>query len=304
MGLDDLVSCIELLQERIRAYGATLGEAETRTRMALIDPLLTALGWNIADPGTVTPEYKVGRDRADYALLRPDGKPLAILEAKKLGERFSAHQKQMVTYAAMGGIKYSGMTDGNRWELYEILRTGTLEERRILKVSIADDPRPASALKLLLLWRPNFTSGEPVNAEKPIILDCPRGPTDSWVRLPQYDPPPRTPCPSAIRFWDGSTQKLERWNQLLVSVVGKLYAENRISVEDLPISRTRKAETCIVNAEPFHPTGRKFIATKRIEGTLPLFVNVNFTAQEVRRTAQFLLKRYDQNPADVYLHVA
>ena len=46
MLLDDLVGVIETLKERIATHGATLREYETRTRMALIDPLLQALGWD------------------------------------------------------------------------------------------------------------------------------------------------------------------------------------------------------------------------------------------------------------------
>ena len=77
MGLDDLVARIELLQARIRSHKAALRENETRTRMALIDPLMHALGWDVSDPGVVTPEYKVSGGWADYALLRPDGRPAA-----------------------------------------------------------------------------------------------------------------------------------------------------------------------------------------------------------------------------------
>ena len=45
MLLEDLVGGIESLRERIRSQDAVLRENETRTRMALIDPLLQALGW-------------------------------------------------------------------------------------------------------------------------------------------------------------------------------------------------------------------------------------------------------------------
>ena len=160
MGLDDLMGCIEALKERMQPHRAVLRENETRTRMALIDPLLRALGWDVSDPSVVTPEYKVSGGWADYALLRPDGKPAATLEAKKLGETLASHRMQMLNYANMSGIEYAGLTDGNHWELYRVFQPGPLEERRILDVSIADDPAYASALKLLLLWRPNLASGQ------------------------------------------------------------------------------------------------------------------------------------------------
>ena len=73
MLLDDLVIVIETLKERIVSHGSALQENEIRTRVALIDPLLTVLGWDVANPGIVLPEYRVGSGanagRADYALL-------------------------------------------------------------------------------------------------------------------------------------------------------------------------------------------------------------------------------------------
>ena len=44
MTIDDLASVIETLQQRIRQHGPALRENEIRTRIALIDPLLRALG--------------------------------------------------------------------------------------------------------------------------------------------------------------------------------------------------------------------------------------------------------------------
>ena len=59
MPLDDLVQVIETVQKRIRDHGDSLRQNEIRTRVVLIDPLLTALGWDVADPGLVTAEYDV-----------------------------------------------------------------------------------------------------------------------------------------------------------------------------------------------------------------------------------------------------
>ena len=135
MGLDDLIALIELLRARIGSHHTVLRENETRTRMALIDPLMHALGWDVSDPGVVTPEYKVSGGWADYALLRSDGRPAATVEAKELGEALASHRMQMLNYANASGIDYAVLTDGNRWELYDIFKRGPLEERRILEVS-------------------------------------------------------------------------------------------------------------------------------------------------------------------------
>ena len=167
--LDDLVGVIETLQQRIRDHGPALRENETRTRMALIDPLLAALGWDVSDPAVVTPEYNVSGRWADYALLRPDGQPAATLEAKKLGESLASHRMQMLNYSNAAGIAYAGLTDGNHWELYEVFAPKPLEERRVLQLSVVDTPAHQCALQLLLLWRPNLASGQPAAANHPIF---------------------------------------------------------------------------------------------------------------------------------------
>jgi len=135
MALEDLVARIELLNKRIQLHSAALRESETRTRMALIDPLLSKLGWDVSDPGFVRPEHKSGNGWADYALLRPDGVATAVVEAKKLGEPLAAHRMQMLNYANVEGIDYAGLTDGDDWELYDVFKRGQLEDRRMLEVT-------------------------------------------------------------------------------------------------------------------------------------------------------------------------
>lgn len=309
MALDDLVVCIKLLQERMRLHDAALRENETRTRMALIDPLLQALGWDVSDPGVVTPEYKVSDRWADYALLRPEGKPAATLEAKKLGEALVPHRMQMLNYANASGIDYAGLTDGNHWELYDVFERGQLEERRILEVSIARTPAHESALKLLILWRPNLASRQPVEANGSIFDEDsktppppPPPPPPDWIALSQYTPPSGAPCPAAIKFWDGSERKLSSWNEILTLVVEKLYAERLLVTDHAPIQWSKG--TYSVHTEPVHPTGKPFANYKCIDGTR-LFVNVNLNAGQVRENTKKLLQRYGKDPSvDVFLQVA
>ena len=317
MGLDELVRCIELLKERMQSHRGVLSENETRTRMALIDPLLRTLGWDVSDPGVVTPEYNVQGRSADYALLRPNGQAAATIEAKRLGSGLTSHQMQMLNYANAAGISYAGLTDGNHWGLYDVFRPEALDERRILQVSIADDPAHASALKLLLLWRPNLESGKPVEAKAPILIDPPPPPPknggkavpppkpgpggpEDWIDLFKYNPPPKTPCPTAIRFWDDSECTLKAWHEILVAIVEKLYAEKRFTVQDAPIGWSNSSYS--VHTEPVHPTGTAFVSYRKIEGT-PLFVNVNLNAGQSRKNSRNFLERFGQQAATVLLRV-
>ena len=77
MLLDDLVGVIETLKERIAAHGAKPAENETRTRMALIDPLLQALGWDVSDPDSNARIAGASRRILTPTLRR-------VVEAKKL----------------------------------------------------------------------------------------------------------------------------------------------------------------------------------------------------------------------------
>ena len=259
------------------------------------------------------PEYKVVDGWADYALLLPEDSPAAIIEAKKLGTIFDDKiRHQMLTYATFVGIKYAGLTDSDHWELYEVLRPGPLKERRALKTSIATAAAHECALKLLLLWRPNLTSGEPVPANRPILVDPPPPikpdppptptATTNWIALSEYDPLSKKPSPPvAIRFWDESEQTLKRWHEVATSVIEKLYAKRLLTVEDIPI-RSGPARY-VLNTESVHPIGNDFSHPKPIEGT-PLIYEAKRAHGDTLKVSKQLLERFGRNPASVYVRVA
>ena len=319
--LEDLVQVIETLKQRIREHGAVLRENETRTRMALIDPLLTALGWDVANPAVVTPEYNVSGRWADYALLGSDGGPAATLEAKKLGESLASHRMQMLNYSNASGVDYAGLTDGNQWELYEVFKRGQLEDRRVLDLTIMDAPAHESALQLLLLWRPNLASGQPIPANEPISVNNPAFtepqetsepspaplppvafPTsgDGWVPLSEFNPPAGASPPITIRFSDGEQQTVGRWNAVLVLTVGWLVSKELLSHHNVPVQFNPR--TYLVNTTPVHPTGNSFVNYQNIPGT-SLVVNTNLNAAQVRSNTRKLLEHCGINPENVQLQV-
>ena len=110
MLLDDLVTTIQTVQDRIDKHGPALSQNEYRTRLALIDPILNALGWDVSDPELVTPEYPVEDKpnplRVDYALLVKEKDteefiPKAFIEAKSLETDLekTRHELQVLNYA-------------------------------------------------------------------------------------------------------------------------------------------------------------------------------------------------------------
>ncbi len=303
MSLQEPMSLIETLKGRIRQHDSLLRENETRTRMALIDPLLQMLGWSVHDPDQVIGEYQLGSGWADYALLKGDGKPMAVIEAKKLGTNLASHRSQMVGYAVASGIEYAALTDGDNWEVYQVFEPVPLEDKCVLKVSISRDPASTSALRLLFLWRSNLGNGSPVQAVRPILMPDPIEPHAGWVTLATYDPEPYTSCPQAIKYWDGSSQKLGRWYEILTFIVEKLYRDGDLLESDLPVRSKATSKTCIANAEPRHPDGRPFKDSSSVAGS-SIHVNTHLNAKQVRQNAKMVLARFHKGPETVMLRVA
>ena len=296
MLLDDLVGAINILKERIRTHGPDLQANETRTRMALIDPLLQALEWNTSDPALVTPEYASGSGPVDYALRGSRDKPAAFIEAKKLGESLSKHREQMVRYANMDGVPYAGLTDGNYWEFYEVFKQKRLEDRRLLQVSIVHDPTHECALKLLLLWRPNLSSVQPTQMNNPILAaesESNPEPTKAPPSTPESNSEPAKVSPSstpepkntewvaltdmfrgrvsggagdpplAIKFPDESENVIHVWRDVLVNTAEWLYSKGLL-MNNVPVLSKTRAHY-IVNREKEHPDDSPFKRPQRLK---------------------------------------
>ncbi len=309
MLLDNLVETIETLKGRISAHRESLRQNEFRTRVALIDPLLQALGWDVSDPSLVTPEYDVNGRRADYALLELGNAalPAATLEAKKLNEPLESYQMQMLNYSNFGGIRYAGLTNGDRWDLYEIFRVGTLEERRILNVSISQNPAPQLALKLLLLWRPNLATGTPKPAETPILpVPAPEPtkdnnlppPPEGWISIKDLDPGKTRQTPSTIRFPNGQEAQLRYWNSVLLETAEYLIRNGLLTPNRCPVP-VPKGTRYIVHHEAVHSNKRGFTDARKLSNGL--FCEVNTNPSQLLAYTKALLAHCGQNPADFYV---
>ncbi|MEM1307935.1 MAG: DEAD/DEAH box helicase family protein [Cyanobacteria bacterium P01_H01_bin.153] len=87
---------------------------EKQTRTELIDHLLAQSGWNVQDPTQVVEEFDIltsqparvaeqpasyeGHQFSDYVLLGKDGKPLAVIEAKKSSKDAALGREQAKQY--------------------------------------------------------------------------------------------------------------------------------------------------------------------------------------------------------------
>lgn len=239
MALDELAATIETIKSRINEHRTSLAANETRTRQVLIDPLLDALGWDVSDPDQVELEYDIRGRRADYALL-VNGKPAAVIEAKRLGNQLvDDNTMQVMNYANTAGIEYMVVTNGDQWNMYSVFERGAIEDRVIMELRIRDEPPHFSALRSLSLWRSNVGSGlEPIVASEPVLIGQehhkqprPEGDKEgstntksiqldeSWLKLSdQINTNTGAPRPNEVAFPDGTRVTIRTWVELWVEI--------------------------------------------------------------------------------------
>lgn len=94
-------------QQQSKATADSLQWDEAKTRKLLIDAMLSRAGWDVNNPEQVVLEMEVkhqptktGLGYADYVLLGADGKPLAVIEAKRaINEDIRSASEQARIYA-------------------------------------------------------------------------------------------------------------------------------------------------------------------------------------------------------------
>ncbi len=138
---------------------------EARARAEAIDPILERLGWDRFSEDFKR-EFSVSSGRVDYALF-VRGKPEAFIEAKRPSEDLDPHQRQLLTYSALHGVRLAALTNGLRWWLYLPLQVGNFEARRFCQLHICNqDVSEVCDLLIEFLSRENVYSGAAVkNAE-------------------------------------------------------------------------------------------------------------------------------------------
>ena len=181
---DELNDLVEELREKIQRYGDIYRSNESATRYSLIDPVLTALGWDLSDTSQVRPEFPLGgRNRvADYAMLHETGQPQFFVEAKNLDtaiDKDSPAVEQAINYTIRSDCEYVVITNGDTWEAYRPRASGELHERRTTAFRIMSEDRRSTVMAMLWLWRWRWESDVP---EEPPV-----------VEVPSVQPTPQTP---------------------------------------------------------------------------------------------------------------
>ncbi len=125
--------------KRAQSRSSPLGEQNTKS--TLIDPILTALGWDLEEFDEVRREYKrkPQDNPVDYALfvLRS---PRLFIEAKDLSKTLDDRKwiSQTLGYATVVGVEWCVLTNGNEYRIYNSHATVDVEEKLFRLVKITD----------------------------------------------------------------------------------------------------------------------------------------------------------------------
>lgn len=138
------VEDIAKVAEQVRK-GAELVRGEQATKMSLIIPFFSALGYDVFDPTEVIPEFiadfatkKAGQfEKVDYAIAI-NGDTVMIVEAKARDQKPTAHDGQLKRY--FNGLlktKVAIVTNGIEYRFFTDLRNENVMDDEPFLVSIS-----------------------------------------------------------------------------------------------------------------------------------------------------------------------
>ena len=252
---------VKTLRKRIREHGSEL-QHETRTRQVLVDPLLRALGWDVADPEQVTLEFLVrvadGVGYADYA-LRVDGDIKVIVETKSFNTELDLKVlRQGLNYCQKGDIPYLATTNGIQWNIYETRGEKLSSSFDVEKDSVTEVCKKALDLPTLAAEQVTVELESPDPQPTP-LLKTTTIPTDDadWQPFPAaiWDTESKL---YGIRFPDGSKKDINYWREAVQEITEWLIDAGHFDYKQLPIKSGKTGR------------GKIFIDKERFDGADPV----------------------------------
>jgi hypothetical protein len=123
--------------------------SEALVSRSIVIPILQNIGWDIADPQTVYPEYPIEGRRIDYALCHPRNNPAVFIEVKQVGLTRGG-DKQLFEYSFHKGIPLAILTDGQVWHFYLPGGRGNYDERCFLTLNLLSQETEQIASDIIL----------------------------------------------------------------------------------------------------------------------------------------------------------
>jgi hypothetical protein len=194
--MSDLESKVKTIGQRVRDHASTIATEEA-AKTSIVLPFLSALGYDVFNPGEVVPEFTadvVGKkgEKVDYA-IKLDGEIGILIECKGLNTRLDkVHLSQLYRYFSVTKAKFAILTNGQIYQFYSDLEEpNKLDARPFFIFDLLDySPNALSELqkfeKLTFNQEAILVNAERlkyVSAIKRHVVDQMEQPSDDLVKL-------------------------------------------------------------------------------------------------------------------------
>jgi hypothetical protein len=148
---------LEQYVNRVKELYETCRDNEAATKAALILPLFTILGYDVADPRECKPEYKAdfgegrSKDPVDWA-FSVNNSFVFLVEAKAVGKKIDRYDAQLGDYYAQGqgAVKLGILTNGVQWRFFtDLVAENLMDKEPFLEWDVLKDAIPCDFLTIL-----------------------------------------------------------------------------------------------------------------------------------------------------------
>lgn len=330
--LSALSEVLKLVKSSAASYREQLQRNEAVTRAVLIDPVLRALGWEVANPAMVEVEKPVtDRGKSGFLDYHLNAEKPIIIEAKKLGELLENHFSQLVVYAYALRIDNLFITDGLKWSHYTNLSPSNQEPTKIIDLEQLEEAELTKAAAYFVetldaaLFAPESQKVEDVLQQKfnsmekkmlemeRMILSIANGSVTPvavesvleasqvpWLLLDgSWDAKKKKPA--KFRMPNGHIVDVRSWTQILMEACKYCLTENQELLRQLPISdRTGRATKLISTTRP--PSNLN--SDSFVIGDETLYVCTNYSANDCVANAGFMFGKLGNTPVKAALLLA
>jgi hypothetical protein len=158
--LSNAIDVVRKRIQQIRDRKKIVGEQNTKA--ALIDPILTALGWDLQEMDESRREYRrMPQDNPVHYALFLNRTETLFIEAKSL-ERDLADRKwisQNLSYATVVSVRWCVLTNGDEYRIYNSHAPVDVEQKLFGSVRISDTANASSAVDTLHLLSKDHMQG-------------------------------------------------------------------------------------------------------------------------------------------------
>lgn len=191
----DFIDQVKQFSKRVESVKDSL-TTEEATKMSLIVPFFSMLGYDVFNPAEFVPEFtadvgiKKG-EKVDYAIVK-DGTPIILIEAKWCGENLEKHDSQLFRYFGTTNAKFAVLTNGIIYKFFtDLEEPNKMDETPFLEIDILN-LRETQISELKKFQKSNFDLEEIFttaselkysNEFKNIFSQELQGPSDDFVKL-------------------------------------------------------------------------------------------------------------------------